>query len=166
MRRYCHNLLPFLLVILIISAALFLQGCRPRYNFDHEPPYINARMNEVFPSYIKNTGRREYKLPLPKDYIGHEVTYLDGAIVMIVIKVPDEIEAERYFHDMVVPKFKRMPEHYTGREDSWTYVTGKEADGRQWIGWFNQIWVFQLNGLTEDDFDLVIRASRFVSRKE
>jgi hypothetical protein len=155
-----------ILLFLIIAGTLFLEGCRSRYNFDHEPPYINARMNEVFPSFIKNTRRVEHKLPLPEEYIGYEVTYLNSAIVMIVIKAPDESEAEHYFHNTVVPKFKTMPEYYLGKEDTWTYVTGREADGRRWIGWFNQIWVFQLNGLTEDDFDLVIRASRFVSKKE
>ncbi|MBN1698434.1 MAG: hypothetical protein JW881_13045 [Spirochaetales bacterium] len=155
------------IVSCIAAGVLFLlHGCGSRYNFDHDPPYINARMNEVFPGSIKNSHRTEYNLPLPENYIGYEVTYLDGAIVMIVIKAPDENGAAKYFDQAVLPAFAMMHEHHYGEDGKWRYVTGKEKDGRHWIGWYNGIWVFELNGLTEEYFDLVIRASRFISRKE
>jgi len=153
---------------IIITIFLFF-NCLPKgpeYNFDFPPPYINARMNEVFPTYIRQQRRVATKMDLPEGFLGYNVNYLDGDIIMQVIKAPSEEAVKDYFNNTVVPRFKSMPESSTSETDGWLHATGIEKEGRRWIGWINQIWIFQMSGTTEEYFDLVIRACRFIEKKE
>lgn len=162
-----------------ISIVLFLTaGCEAKYDFNLSPPYVNARMNEVFPESIRNSLGTTVKETMPDDrYLGYTVSYLDKAITYTVIKCLDKeltfeqllVQTEptkaalEYFNSVIKEKFAAMPYHTFGKKDGFWQAFGKDTEGRRWLAWINSLWVFILSGKDSDHFKLAVRASRFVS---
>lgn len=145
---------------------LFSQCGGPKYNFNYAPPYINARLDEVFPVSVRETPRKIKKLTLPEDFLGYEASYVEGKVTIRVIKCPGEDDANKYFGTSIVDEFKGKKNHSYDNLDSRWKATAVDTDGRQWLAWVNEIWIFVLSGSDNEYFDLVVRACRFVSKKE
>jgi hypothetical protein len=171
------SFITFLLILIVV--IILFPGCAPQYDFSISPPYVNARMNEVFPESIRNSPGTTIKEILPDDrFQGYTVTYLDQAITFTVIKCLDkELTFEEllvrkeptkaaleYFNSTIREKFYAMPIHTFGEKAGFRQATGKDKEGRSWLAWVNSLWVFILSGKDNDHFKLAVRACRFVAK--
>ena len=96
--------------IVLFCFFFFLLQCEEKYtyNFDFPLPYINARLNEVFPANIFNYQRKAVRLDMPEGVIGYGASYGDG-ILMKVIQFKQGDAAILYFKEIVIPHFKDLP---------------------------------------------------------
>ena len=115
---------------------------------------------------IKKTGGRIARLSLPEDYIGYDAFYAEGNISMRIIRCPEREKANLYFGTVIIEEFKRKKVHtYNNLKGRWK-ATGKDEDGRRWLAWVNETWIFMLSGSDKGHFDLAVRVCGFVSIEE
>jgi len=170
----------FIKLLVLVSGLGLWSGCvQQKFDFNQNLPYVNARLFEVFPATIRGTMGKELKLDFTDDrYIGYTQSYLEGRVTITVVKCLDkELTFEQliqrkeptqaaldYFDKTIKGRYAAFPSHSIGYKENFWQATGRDKKGRRWLAWINAIWAFEISGSNQEDFDLAVRACRFVSK--
>lgn len=139
----------------LLACLFLLSSCSATYSTDFPPPDASQGVEVVFPEKLGDFSRQLQPMKVPNPLAGFEARYGDGKIVIDVIQVPTNAQADDYFKQTIVPNFDAMKNHSRAQVNGRWFASGTDSAGRIWYGWVNQNWVFVVNAVDQATFDLV-----------
>ncbi len=94
---------------------------------------------------------------------GYSAYYGENKIVISVIKAPGNEVADEYFEFAILPNFYKMKINSRVKINGKWSANGTDHDGRIWVGWVNNNWVFLLNGSDKKYYKMAVDVFKYVS---
>ncbi len=154
------------LILLVLSAQvlLFIVSCGSEYKTDFPPPPPNAALDDVFPKQIDGMESSITRMMVDHPLEGFRADYGKGKIQIEGILSPDKERAEKYFDESIAPNIDSMKIHSKGNFDGMKRIEGTEENGRKWIAWTNDRWVFVLGASDSETMEKTIDAFKYISK--
>ena len=151
-------------LLLLLPLILFISSCGSDFKTDFPPPPPNAAFDEVFPPEIDGMKSNISRMMLEHPFDGYQADYGDNKIHIEGILSPDKERADKYYKDVVVPQIDSLKNHTRGNYNGKWRGEGTDENGRKWIAWTNDRWVFVLNASDAETMGKTIDAFKYISR--
>ncbi len=153
-----------LFLLSFILLALLVVACGSDYKTDFPPPPPNAAFDDVFPPMIDGMKSNISRMTVEHPLDGYQANYGDNKIHIEGILSPDKERADKYYKDVIVPQIDSLKNHTRGNYNGKWRGEGTDKNGRKWISWTNDRWVFVLSATDAETMEKTIDAFKYISR--
>jgi len=151
-------------LFLLSLLTFFMVSCGSDYKTDFPPPPPNAAYDDVFPPEIDGMESNITRMMTDHPLEGMQADYGDSKIHIEGILSPDKERADKYYEDIIVPKIDALKSHSRTNVNGKWRGEGTDENGRKWIAWTNDTWVFVLNAADAAMMGKTIDAFKYISR--